>query len=118
MLFLCIISHLFPHGTTGGVYYKTQLLHLKELELEMVGTATIDDFGLYGGTVQNLAITTEGKFYTSTVIIGNPGFSFVSATVDIGGGIDGSAINPSLTILYNRKKYIQHQLVPSTLQGR
>ena len=27
--------------------------------------ATLDDFGLYGGTVQNLAITTEGKFYTS-----------------------------------------------------
>ena len=47
-----------------------------------VGTATIDDFGLYGGTVQSLAITTEGKFYTSapTVIIGNPGFSFVSAS--------------------------------------
>lgn len=96
-------SHLFPHGTTGGVYYKTAPTVTFEAPTgtgnAALGTATIDDFGLYGGTVQSLAITTEGKFYTSapTVIIGNPGFSFVSATVDIGGGIDGSAINPSLT---------------------
>ena len=46
-----------------------------------LGAATLDDFGLYGGTVQNLAITTEGKFYTSapTVTISHPGTSFVSA---------------------------------------
>lgn len=96
-------SHLFPHGTTGGVYYKTAPTVTFEAPTgtgnAALGTATIDDFGLYGGTVQSLAITTEGKFYTSapTVTISHPGTSFVSATVDIGGGIDGSAINPSLT---------------------
>ena len=77
------ITNLFPHGTTGGVYIPTvtfgsnwnwkwlpQLRHIRN--------------GRKSGT--------EGKFYTSalTVTIGNPGFSFVSATVDIGGGIDGS----------------------------
>ena len=96
-------SHLFPYGTTGGVYYKTAPTVTfgapSGTGNSAEGVATIDDFGLYGGTVQSLAITTEGKFYTSapTVTISHPGFSFVAATVDIGGGIDGSAINPSLT---------------------
>ena len=96
-------SYLFPHGTTGGVYYKTAPTVTfgppSGTGNSAEGTATLDDYSLTGGTVQSLAITTEGKFYTSapTVTIAHPGFSFASATVDIGGGIDGSAINPSLT---------------------
>ena len=96
-------SYLFPHGTTGGVYYKTAPTVTfgppSGTGNSAEGTATLDDYSLTGGTVQSLAITTEGKFYTAapTVTIAHPGFSFASATVDIGGGIDGSAINPSLT---------------------
>ena len=96
-------AYLFPHGTTGGVYYKTAPTVTFDPPTGTgngaLGSATIDDPSLYGGTVKSLAITTEGKFYTAapTVSISHPGTSFVSATVDIGGGLDGSSINPSLT---------------------
>ena len=79
-------AYLFPYGTTGGVFYRTAS---NCYFLCPTGTGnggswqpTLDDFGLYGGTVQSLAITTEGKFYTSapTVTISHPGFSFVSKT--------------------------------------
>ena len=48
---------------------------------------------LTGGTVNSLAITTEGKFYTSApvVTISHPGTSFAAATIDVA----GSSIDPS-----------------------
>ena len=88
-------AYLFPHGTTGGVYYKTAPTVTFDPPTGTgngaLGSATIDDPSLYGGTVKSLAITTEGKFYTAapTVSISHPGTSFVSATVGIvtsGGG--------------------------------
>lgn len=88
-------AHLFPYGTTGGVFYKTVPTVTFSAPTgtgnRALGAATVDDFGLYGGTVQNLAITTEGKFYTSvpTVVIEHPGVSPAVATI----GIAGSSIN-------------------------
>jgi len=89
-------AYLFPHGTTGGVYYKTAPSVTFSAPTgtgnNALATATLDNIHETGGTVESLAITTEGKFYTSapTVTISHPGFSYASATI----GIAGSAINP------------------------
>lgn len=89
-------AYLFPHGTTGGVYYKTAPTVTFGAPTGSgegaLATATIDDISVTGGTVNSLAITTEGKFYTSApvVTIAHPGTSFASATI----GIAGSSIDP------------------------
>ena len=113
-------SHLFPHGTTGGVYYKTAPTVTFEAPTGTgngaLGSATIDDFGLYGGTVKSLAITTEGKFYTSapTVTISHPGTSFVSATK----GIAGSSIDPgSVAFTTTGRSYTTAPTVAITTSG-
>ena len=113
-------SYLFPYGTTGGVYYKTAPTVTFDppdgTGSGALGTATIDDFGLYGGTVQSLAITTEGKFYTSppTVTINHPGFSFVSASI----GIAGSSIDPgSVAFTTTGRSYTTSPTVAITTSG-
>ena len=89
-------AHLFPHGTTGGVYYKTAPTVTFDPPTgtgdTALATATIDDISVTGGTVNSLAITTEGKFYTSApvVTIAHPGFSYAAATI----GIAGTSIDP------------------------
>ena len=89
-------AHLFPYGTTGGVYYDKAPTVTFSLPTGTgngaLATATLDSYSLTGGTVKSLAITTEGKFYTSapTVTISHPGFSYASATI----GIAGSSIDP------------------------
>ena len=90
-------AYLFPGGTTGGVFYKEAPIVTFALPTgtgnASQATATLDSYAETGGTVETLAITTGGKFYTSTptVIISHPGTSFASATI----GIVGSSINPS-----------------------
>lgn len=113
-------SYLFPHGTTGGVYYKTAPTVTFDPPTGTgngaLGSATIDDFGLYGGTVQSLAITTEGRFYTSapTVTIDHPGFSFVSASI----GIAGSSIDPgSVAFTTTGRSYTTAPTVAITTSG-
>ena len=113
-------AHLFPHGTTGGVYYKTAPTVTFSAPTgtgdQALGAATVDDFGLYGGTVNSLAITTEGKFYTSapTVTIDHPGFSFVSATI----GIAGSSIDPgSVAFTTTGRSYTTSPTVAITTSG-
>ena len=77
---------------------------------------TIDDFGLYGGTVKSLAITTEGKFYTSapTVTIAHPGTSVASATI----GIAGSSIDSgSVAFTTTGRAYTTAPTVAITTSG-
>jgi hypothetical protein len=94
-------AYLFPYGTTGGVYYRTAPTVTFDAPTgsgdNARGEAFLDTYHLTGGTVKNIAITTEGKFYTSapSVSLSHPGFSYASATIDIGGGDDGSSIDPS-----------------------
>ena len=97
-------AYLFPHGTTGGVYYKTAPTVTFSAPTgtgnNALATATIDDIASTGGTVNSLAITTEGKFYTSApvVTIAHPGFSYASATINVAfGSIDPSTIAFSTT---------------------
>lgn len=91
-----IATYLFPYGTTGGVYYKTAPTVTFSVPTgtgnNATAVATLDTYHLTGGTVETLAITTEGRFYTSvpTVTIDHPGFSYASATV----GLAGSSIDP------------------------
>ena len=95
-----IATYLFPYGTTGGVYYKSAPTVTFAPPTgsgdTAEGSATLDTYHLTGGTVKSVAITTEGKFYTSApfVSVTSPGVSFASATIDNGGGIDGSSIDP------------------------
>ena len=113
-------AYLFPYGTTGGVFYRTAPTVTFSAPTGTgngaLGAATLDDFGLYGGTVQNLAITTEGKFYTSapTVTISHPGTSFVSATI----GIAGSSIDPgSVAFTTTGRSYTTAPTVAITTSG-
>ena len=113
-------AYLFPHGTTGGVFYKTAPTVTFSAPTGTgngaEGTATIDDFGLYGGTVKSLAITTEGKFYTSapTVTIAHPGTSFASATI----GIAGSSIDSgSVAFTTTGRAYTTAPTVAITTSG-
>ena len=94
-------AYLFPYGTTGGVYYRTAPTITFEAPSgsgdNALAEAFLDTYHLTGGTVERIAITTEGKFYASapSVTLSHPGFSYASATIDNGGGIDGSSIDPS-----------------------
>ena len=97
-------AYLFPHGTTGGVYYKTAPTVTFDPPTgtgdTALATATIDDIDVTGGTVNSLAITTEGKFYTSApvVTIAHPGTSYAAATINVAfGSIDPSTIAFSTT---------------------
>jgi len=97
--------YLFPGGTTGGVFYNSAPSITFDLPTgsgqAATATATMGDYNTTGGTVASIAINSEGKFYDPNsppiVTISSPGFSYVSATVDIGLGINGSSIDPSLT---------------------
>jgi hypothetical protein len=90
-------SYLFPGGTTGGVFYKKAPTVIFSLPTgtgnAAEATATLDGISETGGTVETIAITTGGKYYTSnpTVTISHPGFNYASATI----GIAGSSIDPS-----------------------
>jgi hypothetical protein len=95
-------AYLFPGGTTGGVFYKTAPTVTFALPTgsgnAATAVATLDNYNLTGGTVNFIGITSGGKFYSSapTITIDHPGFSYASATIDIGGGVNGSSIDPSL----------------------
>lgn len=94
-------AYLFPGGTTGGVFYKTAPTVTFALPTgtsnRATAVATLDNYNLTGGTVNSIGITSGGKFYATapTVTIDHPGFSFASATIDIGGGLNGSSIDPT-----------------------
>ena len=94
-------AYLFPGGTTGGVFYKTAPTVTFALPTgsgnAATAVATLDTYSLTGGTISTIGITSGGKFYSSTptITIDHPGFSFASATIDIGGGISGSSIDPA-----------------------
>lgn len=97
-------SYLFPGGTTGGVFYKTPPTVTFSLPSgsgeSAAATATMTDYETNGGTVDTITITpgSEGKYYgsTPTITVDHPGFSYAAATIDIGGGVNGSSIDPSL----------------------
>ena len=94
---------LFPGGTTGGVFYKTAPTVTFSLPIGLgnaaTATATLDNYNLTGGTVLNVGITSEGKFYNPSsppsVFISSPGSSTAVADIENGGGIDGSSIDPT-----------------------
>ena len=113
-------AYLFPHGTTGGVYYKTAPTVTFSAPTgtgnNALATATLDNIHETGGTVESLALTTEGKFYTSapTVTISHPGFSFASATI----GIAGSAIDPgSIAFSTTGRAYVSAPTVGISTYG-
>jgi len=89
-------SFLFPGGTTGGVFYNTAPTVTFDLPTgtgnAAIVTSTLSNIAQTGGTVESLAISSGGKFYTSAplVVVAHPGTSFASATI----GIAGSSINP------------------------
>ena len=92
-------AYLFPYGTTGGVYYKQAPTVTFGAPTGSgnagLASAIMDPIALAGGTVKKVAITTEGKFYTSApdIVIAHPGTSPAVATIDNGGGVDGSSID-------------------------
>jgi len=96
-------SFLFPGGTTGGVFYKTAPTVTFSLPAGVgnvaLATAVMSNYATTGGRVSSIAITSEGKFYDPSspplVTISHPGFSYASATIDIGGGVVGSSIEPT-----------------------
>ena len=91
-------NFLFPGGTTGGVFYKPGVLPTVTFDLPTGSgnaaraTASMTSYNTTGGTVASVAITSEGKFYTTTpgVTIDHPGFSFATATI----GLAGTSIDP------------------------
>ena len=114
-----IISQGGPYylftDTTGGRFYKPGNVPTVIVDLptgsgnSAIATAIMGNYNATGGTVESIAITSEGKYYTSAplVSISHPGFSFASATIDNGGGIDGSSIDPSsLTFISRGRAYI------------
>jgi len=94
-----IATYLFPHGTTGGVYYKqaptVTFSNPSGSGNGATATAIFDETSIAGGTVRKVSIGNSGRFYTSapTVTIDHPGTSAAAATIDNGGGIDGSSID-------------------------
>ena len=113
-------AYLFPGGTTGGVFYKEAPIVTFALPTgtgnASQATATLDSYAETGGTVETLAITTGGKFYTSTptVVISHPGTSFASATI----GIAGSSINPgSIAFSTTGRAYTTSPTVAITTSG-
>lgn len=103
-------AFLFPGGTTGGVFYKTAPTVTFSLPTGGGGVATaiatLDNYNLTGGTLTNISLLAEGKFYDPSsppqVSISHPGYSYASATI----GIAGSSINPaSLNFTSNGRAY-------------
>jgi len=96
-------NYLFPGGTTGGVYYKSIPTVTFSLPTgtgeSAAATAVMGDYASTGGTVSSVVITpgSEGKYYGAapSISISHPGFSYAAATIDNGGGIDGSSIDPA-----------------------
>tara|TARA_R100000027_G_scaffold8257_1_gene6157 strand:+ start:342 stop:2888 length:2547 start_codon:yes stop_codon:yes gene_type:complete len=94
-----IATYLFPHGTTGGVYYKqaptVTFSNPSGSGNGATATAIFDETSIAGGTVRKVSIGNSGRFYTSApiVTIDHPGTSAAAATIDNGGGIDGSSID-------------------------
>ena len=92
-------AYLFPHGTTGGVYYKQAPTVTFSGPTGdgngATGIAIFDETSIAGGTIRKVSIGNSGRFYTSApaVLIDHPGTSVASATIDNGGGIDGSSID-------------------------
>ena len=92
-------AYLFPYGTTGGVYYKQAPTVTFSGPTGdgngATGTAIFDETSIAGGTIRKVSIGNSGRFYSDapTVSIGHPGTSVASATIDNGGGIDGSSID-------------------------
>ena len=90
-------SFLFPGGTTGGVFYNTAPTVTFDLPTgtgnAAIVTSTLSNIAQTGGTVESLAISSGGKFYTSAplVVVAHPGTSSASATI----GLSGTSINPS-----------------------
>ena len=90
-------SFLFPGGTTGGVFYNTAPTVTFDLPTgtgnAAIVTSTLSNIAQTGGTVESLAISSGGKFYTSAplVVVAHPGTSFAAATI----GLSGTSINPS-----------------------
>ena len=115
-----VATYLFPHGTTGGVFYKTAPTVTFSAPTgtgnNALATATLDDYALTGGTVKSIGLTTEGKFYTSapTVTISHPGYSFASATI----GIAGSSIDPgSIAFSTTGRAYVSAPTVGISTYG-
>ena len=113
-------AHLFPYGTTGGVYYDKAPTVTFSLPTgtgnAAEAAATMDTYALTGGTVRSLAITTEGKFYTSapTVTIESPGVSLASGVI----GLAGSSILPSsVTFTSTGRAYRTAPTVAITTSG-
>jgi hypothetical protein len=108
-----IISQSGPYylftDTTGGRFYKPGFVPTVTVDLPSgsgnvaIATAIMSDYNSTGGRVSSIAITSEGKYYTSapSVTISHPGFSFAAATIDNGGGIDGSSIDPNSLVFTN-----------------
>jgi len=96
-------NFLFPGGTTGGRFYKSTPTVTFDLPsgsgFNATAEATMGNYATTGGTVSTIAITSEGKFYnplsSPIVTISSPSFSFAAATIENGGGIDGSSLDPS-----------------------
>ena len=96
-------NYLFPGGTTGGVFYKTPPTVTFSLPTgsgeTAAATVTMGNYESTGGTVSSINIVpgSEGKYYgsTPTITVSHPGFSYAEATIDNGGGIDGSSIDPA-----------------------
>ena len=94
-----IATYLFPHGTTGGVYYNqapaVTFSNPTGGGNGATATAVFDETSIAGGTIRKVSIGNSGRFYTSapTVTISHPGTSRASATINKGGGLDGSSID-------------------------
>ena len=108
-----IISQGGPYylftDTTGGRFYKPGSVPTVTIDLPAgnsntaTATATMGDYATTGGTVASITVVSEGKFYSSVpaVTVSSPGFSYATATIDNGGGIDGSSIDPSRLVITN-----------------
>ena len=108
---------LFPGGTTGGVFYKTQPTVTFENPAgsgtQATATASINEFALYGGNVTEISIGNSGRFYNSapTVTITAPTTVAAAATIGLVGSAasaytSGSALdNSSVAISTGGRAY-------------
>jgi len=115
-------EYLFPGGTTGGVFYKPGFVPIVTFSLPTgsgnaaTAVATMGNYNTTGGTVESIAITSEGRYYTSipNVTISHPGLTFASATI----GIAGSSINPgSITFVSTGRAYTTAPTVAISTSG-
>ena len=110
-------AFLFPGGTTGGVFYKTQPTVTFDNPTgsgtQATATASINEFALYGGNVTEISIGNSGRFYNSvpTVSITAPTTVSAAATVGLVGTaasayVSGSALdNTSVAISTGGRAY-------------